>query len=964
MASLTDTIEILIRAQDQTGAAFSAVGSGISSIADGVQGITGPMADLAKNIVIAEAAIGTLAIAIGTLAVKEAVQFEDSLYSVQKQLGDSGVSIEQARKDIEALGLTYGTNANEVAGAVAGFLAAGHDYETASQLVVTATQLMIAGQLDAQTATDAINKSLAGFRVPAEDAASSATKVGDVLNKIGDISSGKFEEIVRGFTDISPTAKDAGLTMEQTAAYTAVLVDVFGSGSEAATSLKSGLLSLLTPSKEAEETLKKLGVSTTDSNGTLKSANTILEELAGKWGGLTDAQKLQTAAIVFGKEQAGAMNTLLGDWGKGQDYVAQMLDKTTGAVGSMAREVEGKLNLISTQVDVTAESWRQFMTELGTEIISDGSLSGLIQSVGKVGLAFKEVVSSGGFDELIDWVQANFADLDSVLQKVAENLPAAFEGIDWSGAIEALDGLKDAALGAVSDLFGDVDITTVDGLRNAIQFLVDSFESLTRVTTGVVEGLRPFVQGLRDIIDEVNNSDEGTKRWAGEVLGLATGINTLLPLVSGLGTGLNGVGLGLQAIAAVQAIALFSSLMAGAGGFLTAITALAAPLAAGAAALGTWTWAVKENINAYDDYKARTQAASDAQQHMVETTARTTEGLAALNQRLGTSYASMDQFNDAANSGAIVWDTTRNQWVKAGEALSTFGDEAKGAKADLLTVDDVIKGLPDSLKALAGGASSAKESFTDFAAGAELAKTFLTQLKDMDGNVLDLTSGAMKELAADLEMFGLKSKISKEDAGYLFTVIEDGAGNITYLSEKLKGVNSEMEENAKKAEEATRASAEYLTKMEEIASNERIKTIEATVQLKTAQFEADATRVAAAFSSIGTTVSSTGDVLGTLFQSLTDANTWYEKSKIAEQIDLENSRREDALELQEKLVEAEIKRIEAQTERLTKDDAMIKIDATGLEPEIEAFMWKILGKIQTRANASMQDYLLGIEAAT
>ena len=33
-------------------------------------------------------------------------------------------------------------------------------------------------------------------------------------------------------------------------------------------------------------------------------------------------------------------------------------------------------------------------------------------------------------------------------------------------------------------------------------------------------------------------------------------------------------------------------------------------------------------------------------------------------------------------------------------------------------------------------------------------------------------------------------------------------------------------------------------------------------------------------------------------------------------------------------------------------------------PEIEAFMWKILGKIQVRANASLQDYLLGIDSAT
>ena len=147
--------------------------------------------------------------------------------------------------------------------------------------------------------------------------------------------------------------------------------------------------------------------------------------------------------------------------------------------------------------------------------------------------------------------------------------------------------------------------------------------------------------------------------------------------------------------------------------------------------------------------------------------------------------------------------------------------------------------------------------------------------------------------------------------------------------------------------------------MEEIASNERIKTIEASVSLKTAGLEADMERVKAAFASIDNTISSTGDLLGSLFGNLTSAGT-YDKLKIEEQIDLENKRRQEALDMQKKLAEAEIERIEAQTAALNRGDALIRIDGTGLAPELEAFMWKILGAIRTRANAEFADYLLGM----
>jgi hypothetical protein len=150
--------------------------------------------------------------------------------------------------------------------------------------------------------------------------------------------------------------------------------------------------------------------------------------------------------------------------------------------------------------------------------------------------------------------------------------------------------------------------------------------------------------------------------------------------------------------------------------------------------------------------------------------------------------------------------------------------------------------------------------------------------------------------------------------------------------------------------------------MEEIASNERIKNIEAIVSLNVAQLEADVKRVEATFASIDTTIKSTGDLLGSLFGNLIGTDDPFKSSKIESQIELENERRQKALDIQRQLAEAEIERIQAQTRALDRGDAIIKIDGTGLEPELEAFMWKILKKIRVMANAESSDYLLGIGA--
>lgn len=178
-----------------------------------------------------------------------------------------------------------------------------------------------------------------------------------------------------------------------------------------------------------------------------------------------------------------------------------------------------------------------------------------------------------------------------------------------------------------------------------------------------------------------------------------------------------------------------------------------------------------------------------------------------------------------------------------------------------------------------------------------------------------------------------------------------------------KAQADQLKKSEEAANKAREAAERYKLEMEKLASNERIKLIEAKVQLSIANVEANAKIAIAAFESINNTINSTGTSLTDLFKLFAQGDLNFSaSSKIRQQIDLENKRRDEALALQKRLIEAQILQIQAQTTALNQGDALIKIDGAGLQPHLEAFMFEILRAIQTRVNSQGLDLLLGVPA--
>jgi tape measure domain-containing protein len=254
-----------------------------------------------------------------------------------------------------------------------------------------------------------------------------------------------------------------------------------------------------------------------------------------------------------------------------------------------------------------------------------------------------------------------------------------------------------------------------------------------------------------------------------------------------------------------------------------------------------------------------------------------------------------------------------------------------------------------------------KESST---AGQAIEEAIEKAAKSVDGLVpkfLGLQDESKKTAAANTEV-----KDAVLQAGDAFDQAAAAGTKLASANNKAgkssKDAGKELLAQQKVTLDAEKAANDFLVKMESIASNERIKNIEARVALDIAQAQASAQVITATFESLGNTVTSTGDVISSALGALPNIGGFYglEQLELIEaQLDKENTYREDALKLQKDLTAATIENLRAKTQAMQSGNALIQIDGAGLQPHLEAFMWEILQTIQVRVNADGLDLLVG-----
>ena len=575
-ADLEKTVSIVFKGKDDLSKKLKSISGSLDTFGRGVTTLTDPLAGMARTVEKLELVFAGLAAGGIAYAFTKSKEFESASIDLQKVIGDQIEFLDEAK--VAALGLSsqYGESSVEILQSTANFKQAGFDVQEAMTLTKNALDLVIAGDLEAAESSDILVRALKGFKAPASEAG----RLMDIMNAVSEHYASNIRELATGMADLSPIANLMGFSMEQTAAILTPVIEIFGSGSEAARAFKTGLLRLIADQPKVQAALKALGVSQTDVNGKLRSGKDIMFDVAKAFQTAEKDQKLFLTTQLVGIQQAGKMVEAF----DGLDKVLGVVEIGMNSAGSITKEVALRLASAEVAVNRFKVGWENLAIVVGDQFRAAATEA--IEGGVAIELALQKAVSDGSFEPIFEALRGFSTKLGVFLQGVAEAMPEALGQVDFTGLVDSVEDLGTALKGAFEALFGEIDLTTPEGLAAAIQKIVDGAELLTNVTSGIVEAWTPFLEMLGKAFESATSLDEATEKLIGKVLGMGQALNIVAKALPGISGGMNTLA------GAIGFLGTTNLIRAGAsGGLLTLATGLGAmklALAGGAIGLGLY----------------------------------------------------------------------------------------------------------------------------------------------------------------------------------------------------------------------------------------------------------------------------------------------------------------------------------------------------------------------------------------
>lgn len=873
-----------------------------SDVTSNIREVTQPFADLTAGALKLEAGILAAGVAGTIFATKVASDFDTAFRQISTLITDaSDTDLAGFRDDLQNFAANSSQSMEDVLSAFNAAIGQGVEWKDSIELISAAEKLAIATQGELKGSTEVLVATMTTYGLTAKDTGD----VSDILAKT--IADGKIsmDELSGSFAMITPIAKAAGVPLDELGAAIATLTAGGLAPGQAIEYLRGAIFSINAPSEQAKKVANELGLEFGEQALKSKGLADMLAEMAEKTGGSSEKMKIligdaggTIAALALGADGAA----------KFKDAIESMGERA----GTTQKAYETMVGSLDTQTGLLVAAFKNLAIEVGTPLLDNfGSLA---KAVTGIFTALAVEVRDGALTELVGYVESRFDEITAAAEAVAKNLPAALDNADLSG----FTGSIDVVLAAVKRLV-DVDITTEEGLTDFISSVGAGFLGLSKFVAGAVDSF-----GL--LFDALTNVANGSDGLGGKLLELAggfSGVMTQIGLLVPALTGLLVLTLAKQSWGIVTGaldLAAAAPLAAKAVGSLATSLAAALPLMGSAGLVGA---------------------------------------AGAAGYAVGTVLA---DGIDGVVSSLTGSKTTLGGWIYD---LVHGGDEAEATADKVDTATAAVKALGTEASASGKGVAGAA---SDIASIQDPAKRTGETLDEMQAS-FEASAAAWVVTGDAAAKTGDDFMIAKAAADGLVPVYDELTGQITHYTQKSKDAADSGKDTAKsltdvakEAERARKEAADMALELEKLASNERIKFIEAQVQLNVAQVQADAEKVKAIFSSIDNTVTSTGDLLGDLFGTMKDWNSmgWTEKGLIEDQIDLENERRQEALEMQKELTAAQIAEMRARTQSMQSGGGLIKIDGAGLQPHLEAFMWEILQAIQVRVNSDGMKMLLGV----
>lgn len=315
-------------------------------------------------------AAGVAATALGVAAIKMAADFDASMSTVQANTGASADEMAQLRQAAIDAGADTVYSATESADAINELGKAGlSTSDILSGGLSGALNLAASDGMAVGDAAELMATTLKQFNMTGAE----STQVADALAAGAGKSVGSAHDLGLALNQAGMVSHSFGISMQETAGTLAAFAQSGMIGSDAGTSLKTMLISLANPSTKASNLMRELGINAYDAQGKFIGLSGLAGVLKDKLGGLSQEQRNQALATIFGTDAIRAANVLY-------EQGAEGIDDWTDAVsesGFAAQQAAARNNNLKGDLENLSGSFESLMISLGEG--GQGPLRSLVQ---------------------------------------------------------------------------------------------------------------------------------------------------------------------------------------------------------------------------------------------------------------------------------------------------------------------------------------------------------------------------------------------------------------------------------------------------------------------------------------------------------------------------------------------------------------------------------------------------------
>lgn len=876
MADIQKTIEVVFGVVDKSGGRIQDFADKFDSLNGSVQGLTDPLATTTDSLLKAEAAVLAVAAAAGGFAAKEAAAFEAGLADVSKTTDITGDSLESLGARVQELSVETGLGTqrlNEIA------TAAGQLGVTGEENILAFTETIAKLGESSDVAGERAAQSLARILNVTGESTARVSDLGNALVALGNNVAATESEILRAANETARATAQFGLASEEVTAIGGALAATGARAEGAGTAIGRTFREIQSAINGGGESMERLQEITGLTGQRLRTTfeENALEVFTAFIQGIGDAE--QSTAQVFDEFNLATEEVL-----KTISPLVENTEQFTRAIEIANRGVEEgtaledefakRLETTEQQAKRTAAAFRVAAQRVGAEFApaTGEALAAATELFDTLGDA---AGGDNALGDLLDFLSRQLNEVTDQLLGMADALPEALESADFSGFTDSLLDLKDATSG----LFGDLDLTKPEDLADALTTVSDVIGGLTQVTTGIVEALTPFLQGLAGAAEGASELDAETQQLIGNVLGAAKAVNTISGALSGVSGMLLGAGgiisaLGQAGLAAAALQGKFStgsqaatgltgslgSVVTKAGAARVALTSLRG---LGIASVFTATAAaVAEAAQQFQSWQEAADVAADAQ-------------------------------GRAQDKVAVLRDLTHDLGITT-ENLSSKAAEYSDKLQQALDPAQEMAGISDELR------NRLREAFG------------LRPVEDF-GQEVERTKGKTEELGESAQDANNKAGDSAKDGAEAQGLFSDKAQEtINQLENGVVPAARSAGDAGRQAgrdaatgmEEATEEASQTQQRMAELASQFQDRVISATVDLNTSRLDAQTQRTESVLDGLSDSFQNTGENIGSLFEEITSNRlSAANRLEALDQIRTENSLRERSFDLQSRFAE-------------------------------------------------------------